>query len=333
MIHHCLGACERTHRTLAERLTPYIQKGKQWDNVLPAITFAINASVNSSTKYSPFQVVFGSRPKFPLHQHHTDFSKIPADYHDYVVTHSKNLGSIREEIKANALKSGELMVERYNKNANPLKVSVGDYVYMLAEQTGQGRKFQPKYTGPLVVHKIVSDHIVKLRNPSTGKPFRNDVHLDRLKIAYVRVPEPADYFLLSVRTNENAIESETANPDNALESEASKPNQADQHTSSSPSQPVRPNLRRTTRIRKRPVRFCGSSFNSEGSSSDGQTLTESDSYYKIKRVLTQRIRNGETEYQVQFKGEPAQNSIWIPFDQLNAYTQRAVRNKLPPRVE
>jgi TATA-binding protein-associated factor Taf7 len=163
--------------------------------------------------------------------------------------------------------------------------------------------------------------------------FRNDVHLDRLKIAYVRVPEPADYFLPSVRTNENAIESETANPDNALESEASKPNQADQHTSSSPAQPVRPNLRRTTRIRKRPVRFRGSSFNSEGSSSDGQTLTESDSYFKIKRVLTQRIRNDKTEYQVQFKGEPAQNSIWIPFDQLNAYTQRAVRNKPPPRVE
>jgi hypothetical protein len=72
----------------------------------------------------------------------------------------------------------------------------------------------------------------------------------------LHVPEPADYFLPSVRTNENAIESETANPDNALESEASKPNQTDQHTSSSPAQPVRPNLRRTTRIRKRPVRYC-----------------------------------------------------------------------------
>jgi hypothetical protein len=82
------------------------------------------ASVNSSTKYSPFEVVFGSRPKFPLHQHHTDFYTIPANYHDYVVTQSKNLGSIREEIKASALKSGELMVERYNKNANPLNLSV-----------------------------------------------------------------------------------------------------------------------------------------------------------------------------------------------------------------
>ena len=66
MIHHCLGSCERTHRTLAERLTPYIQKGKQWDSVLPAVTFALNASLHTSTKYSPCGVVYGSRPKFPL---------------------------------------------------------------------------------------------------------------------------------------------------------------------------------------------------------------------------------------------------------------------------
>jgi hypothetical protein len=45
--------------------------------------------------------------------------------------------------------------------ANPLKLSVGDYVYMLTEQTGQGRKFQPKYTGPLVVHKMNGEYFVE----------------------------------------------------------------------------------------------------------------------------------------------------------------------------
>jgi hypothetical protein len=43
-------------------------------------------------------------------------------------------------------------------------------------------------------------------------------------------------------------------------------------------------------------------------------------WFKIKRALAQWTRSGKTEYQLQFKGEPAQNSIWIPFDQLNAYT-------------
>ena len=57
-IHHCLGSCERTHRTLAERMTPYKSQGKQWEEILSAITIAMNSSVNTSTKnYSPYEAL------------------------------------------------------------------------------------------------------------------------------------------------------------------------------------------------------------------------------------------------------------------------------------
>ena len=61
MVHHCLGACERTHRTLAERITPYLDKdlGK-WQDVLPAIVFAMNSSVSSSLGYSPYEIIFST---------------------------------------------------------------------------------------------------------------------------------------------------------------------------------------------------------------------------------------------------------------------------------
>ena len=49
LVHHCLGACERTHRTLAERMTPYLDRELwKWQDVLPAIVFAMNSSVNSN---------------------------------------------------------------------------------------------------------------------------------------------------------------------------------------------------------------------------------------------------------------------------------------------
>ncbi|CAC5391249.1 unnamed protein product [Mytilus coruscus] len=48
-MHHCLGLCERTHRTLAERITPYIEKWKEWEFILPAVVFSINASINQIT--------------------------------------------------------------------------------------------------------------------------------------------------------------------------------------------------------------------------------------------------------------------------------------------
>ena len=62
--HHCLGACERSHRTLAERLTPYIANGKSWQDILQCVIFSMNNTVNSSLGYSPFEIVYGRRPNF-----------------------------------------------------------------------------------------------------------------------------------------------------------------------------------------------------------------------------------------------------------------------------
>ena len=81
-IHHCLG--------LAERLTPYFQKDKQWDEILQAITFSFNVSPNASTKYSPYEVLYGFRPKFPLCDMTDDFKSIPAEFESYVEELSRN---------------------------------------------------------------------------------------------------------------------------------------------------------------------------------------------------------------------------------------------------
>ncbi|CAG2243081.1 unnamed protein product [Mytilus edulis] len=289
MIHHCLGACERTHRTLAERLTPYIQKGTQWDSVLPAITFSMNASINSSTKYSPYEIIYGTRPKFPLClSHQTDFSTLPDDYRDYVEKQAKKLDIIREEIRTNAQRSGELMMDRYNKKTNPLYLSVGDYVYMLKDPSGPGRKFQPKYSGPFIT-----------------------------KIAHVRAPTKSDYFLSKVHTAE--INRESDDPSTDSDSE---------HTEAIPPLPqTQPVVRRSTRTRKRPIRFQLSTLDTNSSD---EFTTQSDTYYKVKRILSQRKINGKTEYRVQFKGEPAQNALWIPFEQLNEHTKKMVQSKPPP---
>lgn len=56
-IHHCLGACERTHRTLAKRLTLYIKDDQnRWDQSLP---FGLSA-VNSSLAYYLLELFMAS---------------------------------------------------------------------------------------------------------------------------------------------------------------------------------------------------------------------------------------------------------------------------------
>lgn len=85
-MHHCLEACERTHATIAARLTPFLNfKRNNWDTILPSVTFALNTSVNS-TGYSAFEILYGDRLAFPLSTHtpESDILGIPKTMHTYV---------------------------------------------------------------------------------------------------------------------------------------------------------------------------------------------------------------------------------------------------------
>ena len=316
-IHHCLGACERAHRTLAECLTPYVQNGKQWDAILPAVTFAMDSSVHSSIKYSPYEVLYGFRLKFPLSvlSHQTDFNTLPADFHTFIETHTQKISEIRADIEKNAIIAGNNMTERVNRKSNPLKTAVGDYVYMLKEPVGVGRKLQPKYSGPLVVHEIISPHTVKVRDPSSGKILKIPAHLDKFKVAYVRAPQPADYFLPS--HTQTTLTQDTGNTETSSSEETKQVNVP----------PTPQLLRRSNRVRVPPKRYQEYSIYNTDSISE-----EPEEYYKVKWVLAQRKNNGMDEYFIQFKGEPAQNAQWIPFNQLNEYTQNMIHRKLPPSI-
>ena len=134
-IHHSLGLCEQTHRTLAERMTPYFKKGIQWDTMLPEITFSFNISPNDSTKYSPYEVVYGFRPKLPLNTSKLgiDFNSLHVDHHSYMNQKCDQLKLIRDTDCDNDKEALKAMTERTNKSSNPLTLDIGDFVYMLTD--------------------------------------------------------------------------------------------------------------------------------------------------------------------------------------------------------
>ena len=204
-VHSCLGMCERSHKTLAERLTPYVNsKCNNWIEVLSSVTFSFNQSVNVSTGFSPHEIVFGHRPHFPLTAAKpTDFDTLPVDTRTYVRKHAEKLNVIRTEVKNNVIRSQENMLARANENTNPLQATPGDYVFLLSETVGAGQKLKNNYVGPFVIDKFHSTHLVVLRNPDTGVCVKTPVHLDRLKMAYVREPQPTPYFMSRVATCEN----------------------------------------------------------------------------------------------------------------------------------
>ncbi|WVZ84486.1 hypothetical protein U9M48_031516 [Paspalum notatum var. saurae] len=61
------GQTEVVNRTLSTMLRAVLNTNlKMWEECLPHIEFAYNRSVHSTTKFSPFQVVYGFNPRAPI---------------------------------------------------------------------------------------------------------------------------------------------------------------------------------------------------------------------------------------------------------------------------
>ena len=58
---------ERFNQTLQNMLLKYIQENKtSWDEFLDTCIFAYNTAEHESTKFSPFELMFGRKPVLPV---------------------------------------------------------------------------------------------------------------------------------------------------------------------------------------------------------------------------------------------------------------------------
>ena len=100
----------------------------------------MNSCVNNSIDFSPFEIIFGKRPNFPLMQFHGESLKdIPMDMRTYFQELSSKLNTINDIVYENSKASGQQMEEKENMKTNELKLQIGDYVYLQCQPTGAGR--------------------------------------------------------------------------------------------------------------------------------------------------------------------------------------------------
>ena len=320
-VHHCLGACERVHATLAARLTPFMNKDcNNWDVFLPSVVFAINNAVNSGTGYSPFEVLYGQRPKFPLASHSHSFKSLPADTTEYMTSKAQSLSVIRSNISENLEKSKTAMLNRANQGKDILKLAPGDYVYLADESNVAARKLRHQCAGPYVVDEVVSPHMITLIDPEGQKQFSKPIHLDRVKPAYVRQETPGNFFIVTKRREKPITVSVFTQTDPSNIQDTSVPDRTQIQD-----RPVSTRPRRTI---QRPIRFR----DNDHISPDQISLSDSDGSRKIKRILAQRHISDGIQYLIQQVGEPAQNAVWISHSDLNARAKQHVITRPPPLV-
>lgn len=168
------GSLERSHHVLAEYLKQYISEYSDWDKWTELAMFSYNTSVHEGTGYTPHELVFGRRARFPS-CHPIVEEEIDVTYKEYLETLFTNVYNIQSLARENLVRAKERSKTYYDRHINPQNFKVGDQVYLLKEPA-RG-KFADQYTGPHTVLEILDRNNAKIQYKGRTRL----VHINKLK--------------------------------------------------------------------------------------------------------------------------------------------------------
>ena len=162
------------------------EKGQMWHKYLPLAAIAYN-TFNSPNlaNHSPYELVFGRKPKLLLDLETDSDIKITGTYKEYYTQLGKRLQYLHKLLQDTRTKRLALM----NKERDYFQYNGRDLMYIISPLTSQlrtaSRKITIKYVGPLAIYKIV-DHHNYLLITLDGKLLRRLFEHERLKPAVIR---------------------------------------------------------------------------------------------------------------------------------------------------
>ncbi|CAH1720138.1 unnamed protein product [Aphis gossypii] len=120
------GFLERSHKTLKTYLRSFVDKDSNWDKLLCYATFCYNTTVHTSTNFTPYELVFGTKPNIP-----SAFNKDPEpqyNYDNYVFDLKRMMQEAHKIARDNLIKKKETNKTYYDKSLNEIELHVGDKV-------------------------------------------------------------------------------------------------------------------------------------------------------------------------------------------------------------
>lgn len=147
------GQCERFNRTLHDLLrTLPVERKRKWPQLLPQLLFAYNTTEHQSTGFSPYELMFGQKPRLPVDQllGVADRDSPNSDLGDWMAQHREHLstayGHARHQLEAAAAHRNKDHVE-----PTPILPS-GTLVYCKNHHHGR-HKIQDFWSS--VVHEVI----------------------------------------------------------------------------------------------------------------------------------------------------------------------------------
>ena len=174
------GVVERFNATFHPQLAKlYDANINNWDEYLFSVIYAYNTGQQSSTGYSPFQLMFGRKPNLPLDHTPTTVSFTrPNNYW-------RQLMKVMETYQRTATHQMRINQEqskyRFNDNRKDPQYMIGDSV--LWKIPGYRKKLEERFSGP---HLVIKAHHPTYTIQDLFSSATKEVHVSDLKRVYLR---------------------------------------------------------------------------------------------------------------------------------------------------
>ena len=111
------GKIERFWGTLKTEIKMYANENSDnWDEALPALTYAYNSNLSKPTQYCPFQAVFGRKPRLPFERMILPSSKESKGFSQFTKDQIKTLKQISKSIGKNNEGFGQKLKFQHDKH-------------------------------------------------------------------------------------------------------------------------------------------------------------------------------------------------------------------------
>ncbi|UYV62930.1 hypothetical protein LAZ67_2002542, partial [Cordylochernes scorpioides] len=182
------GLTERLNRTIADMLSMYMDLDqKNWDEMLPFITFAYNTARQESTGFTPFFLVHGREAETTLD---TIFPYSSAsEGEEFIQLVASRAEEARQIARHHIFKAQETNKLNYDARHKGKVYQPGDLVWIFTpiRRVGLSEKLLKRYFGPYKVIKKISDvtyEVEAFGKSDKRRKGRDTVHILRMKPYY-----------------------------------------------------------------------------------------------------------------------------------------------------
>ena len=180
--------CEAYNKNILNSLRTHCGSVDNWPSLLPEIGHAFRTSVLKQIDYTPFEVVFGQKPRLPIDETLLPPTSLPTNAKSYFNKMESKLRILRETVRRYQIEAHKQTAKIHDAKytVKEPKFCVGDRVYLLKNPKSKikhAHKMLKKFQGPyLILNSYPNFRTYKIQHCETKKVHPSLIHADRLRL-------------------------------------------------------------------------------------------------------------------------------------------------------